>query len=697
MNRFAWVPNADEAGLTSLFERGVVPVIAPKDCDVRARRGRILQWHGLEEAPPDFAGVRHPPPRAQDAYVVAVHPEWEPPARAYAAATGRTYRRAAMRDLAALMSREPVEALVAIGPPSAFHSAALDPLRQARVPVGVLTAPDLETLTFVLAKQLAPGGARRRRHLVLRVSEHRSWECDDDAGAAIQEDSWDGARLTDLLGRDWHSLFINCHSEGAHSNLDTSVLCGRLDRVELDLAGKRVAGGCGEVDGRLVCKRVFSPDVRVVPCEELRVEQLVLMSCNGFLVAGELFPSAVSLVLGCANGFARAVLGTDRTGRHERHWMLGLSELSLRGMALSEIAFFLNGREELENGGRPWVLFGDPGPRRTQWLTLGSGGRLPDAARAVGVELGDLSPSSALGVRPGLSGQLARTATRAVYAPRERTPGAKAFLVDRSADLAEAITRLDAWSEHVQHAGRVERSIARRFREVLARDSDFTKALDRCTAVRLALEDTLQHAANIATAVRLERVWWEPLDEALRESNALVATWDEALATMLHHHVPLEALPEVRFDGVHYCTWCGLQRCDRCGTEAYGRVETKVSASMLRAAWCPACGPRELWTDDAPRLEVQVPERVRPGERVVVRVSGAPSRPGWLVAEFKDKARNCPIAQMLKQLPSPAAKFPVTLPDPLSPDVFAVSALWLSDLKCSFTRVRCIAAAQASG
>ena len=162
---------------------------------------------------------------------------------------------------------------------------------------GVVAGADAAAVHFALAKlQATPRPAPVGWAAVDGI--HRRVVIDGD------ECVWSDEHIVLALTRA-RLLVLIAHGEGAHANLSGVVVCGVVGDRER-VAGRPITGGC--IPGRR-CKRA-RPGVVVIPARSIRATEAILVSCNSFLVAPELYPSNSSLLLALVDGHARTVVGT---------------------------------------------------------------------------------------------------------------------------------------------------------------------------------------------------------------------------------------------------------------------------------------------------------------------------------------------------------------------------------------------------
>ncbi|HEX9335895.1 MAG TPA: hypothetical protein VF892_08405, partial [Pseudonocardiaceae bacterium] len=431
-----------------LLRDELLPVLVP-DSERRHRRwADVLAWYAA------VCGEPVPAPEGPDNVVVALDPDAHPAARVLGAATRRPVRIAGDDDIGRLV-RERVRSVVFVGLPASLTVRRMHWLA-ATVdrPWGVVTAADPAGLSFVVAKILLARPRPDPAALIdMRLSRVR--RTGGDGRWTPFEPLADDRVARWLYERDWDSLGLDAHGEGAHVNLGKIVLCGLVDGVETDRDGDPVAG-CADDPPR--CKRVTSADQRVLALRDVRARELFLASCNGFAVAGDMYPSSLSCVLSAADGFPARVLTTDRLTMVD-HW-LAPTLMELAGTASAgRIREFANDIGLRLTGVRPWILFGDPCGADEPLPVLGLDGALPTTpgARSVVPFRHDGLGGRVLEA-PG--GRLALGQRRGMLAVD--TPATGPWrLVDRTAEWARRTARMTELGRRVRRVGALEHAARR--------------------------------------------------------------------------------------------------------------------------------------------------------------------------------------------------------------------------------------------
>jgi hypothetical protein len=608
-------------------DRDTLPVLRPDAADRADRWAAVLRLRFVPESAPLAPGTR---------LVVA----WGE----VAAATGRQFARRTGAACVAAAGLD--EVLAAVGAaPSPTHVvvlAAADLLTVAAIGrlssacravgarLGLLCGRDEAALSFAAAKaSLRPDPALSGVD-VLDAPEHRS------AGnlRRLPPDYQESLRRPSL------AKLLRTHGEGGHAKLPDVVVCGLLDPVEFPAAPE---AGCSRTPRR--CKRAEARGASVVFADELTAPIIAFVCCNGFNVAGELYPSPVSMALGMAEGEAGAVLAPVRPLVATDAMVALVQDALAAGRPLGDLVADLN-----ELGARigqrdAFVLHGDPG-------ALPPAGTPRTPAVPGGASAGDQSAAVLTAVRD----RLVLTLTRAVRG-RRLLRSIRAWRGDRDdEDLTALATRLD----------RLEATSV--------------------NAVKWAETDpageSLDRLARAAMLVRLGVAGW---DRAM--ARFLVAARDSVDAFDAGHYD--QVLAEVT-DGAP---------CARCATPTevhrFGRAEPADEARA--AVLCRVCGPVSEGRVAGLRLAFPTAPGTATADAELVLTAELTPPAGPLPVEsvalhlrFFDKANDVCVhdeARTVPAAPGPV-EFRVALPPDLGVDLHSVRLVGLCGFDVAYARAR---------
>jgi hypothetical protein len=183
-----------------------------------------------------------------------------------------------------------------------------------------------------------------------------------DAPAHRPQDNplFESGRLTKRLLGAAHTKVLRSHGEGGHAKFPDVVVCGLLDDAEFP--SDRHAG-CTRGGRR--CKRAVSRGASVVFADELQAGIVCFICCNGFTVAGELYPSPVSMTLSFTEGWVSAIIAPNRPLTAPDSLIDSmLTDLSA-GRQLGDIVARLNQISSRLGQPAAFALHGDPRLRHT--------------------------------------------------------------------------------------------------------------------------------------------------------------------------------------------------------------------------------------------------------------------------------------------------------------------------------------------
>jgi hypothetical protein len=431
----------------------------------------------------------------------------------------------------------------------------LSAARNAGSSIGMLTGRDQSRLSYTVAKALLGPRKGLNGLKTFDAPSHR-----DHDNPALPPDE----RLRELESPSLVKA-LRAHGEGGHAKFPGVVICGVLEVTEFPTAPE---GGCSQEPRR--CKRAAASGARVIFGHELPARTICFLCCNGFNVAGELYPSEISLALSFLEGFAAAVIAPLRPLVAPDEMLATIEAGVDAGVSLAELVEDLN-QISRRNGDRDaFVLLGDP---TEQLQVLGQSG---DARPAAGLSV----DSEALEMWLGRLLGNAERGRRVLRATRlwlfEEPPAELVALERRFSELERLIVNTMKWAQ-VRPTGGSGRALLRAGKLIRLRTSEWDDLM-----ARLLLES---------------RATLDPFD---------IGHYDQVLT-------------DVTSGGP----------CPRCGTPTevgwYGMGEPAAEARV--AELCVVCGPlSEARHEGVSVVVAQVPARAMAGERVSVTAQlAAPS------------------------------------------------------------------------
>lgn len=629
--RLVWVADADRAAEVNLDS--AIPVIEPPQLWRRYLWESVLRSYGL-----DSGGTRRPDCARGDGHdVVGVGAEAAVPAAILAALLGR--RSVQVDSLAALerhMRSQTPASILGVALARGLSARHLERLTATAstcgVAIGVVTGRDIAGLTFSAAKLVAA-----RRWL-----DEPDLSLDGLAGTQLDGDGlrrWDDVAAT--LSERWRTLILLAHGEGAHARLGDLVICGVAEEREHHADGRAIDGCVRGVR----CKRAPQGAARALL--DVRARVLVLLSCNGLSLAGELYPSSASMALAAAESFPAAFLSaTRRVVLESSHAALVYDALAA-GATLGRAARLLNGDGAV--GAQPYLVCGDP-----CWAPAGG---------------------AALERPGGGEGRAARSAPRG--------------LEDRIGDIGG---RLDELARRLVWASAFERALA-----CGPARSRPAGAL-RLTATRRRLEARTWLALREVEQGRQRGCWPGVLDALDAQVAQDVGDWAQAAAALLHDGAMDASFAEL----LHFFSVPSAaqpaNRCERCSTTTEHTVLSALLPGLGRRVVvdCPVCGPLQEHAVGEPAVRLRGPASAVAGERAIVDllVEGSHEPPEWdavwVVAQLSDKAVDGSLSRLLRRHAAPADTVTLAIDVPLhaSPDLQTLRVAVVGAVRVAFARWR---------
>jgi len=524
----------------------------------------------------------------------------------------------------------------------------------------------------------------------------RQWRWRD--GDLEAEHALDQHNTWDTLQRsEWDTVSLHCHGDGAHANFNSVVLCGIPAAQEIGRGGWRAECALNAESAR--CKRVHGVDKRPFRFGDLRTRRICLFTCNGFSVAGDVYPSEASFVLSASEGYCAAIMTTDRRLRFESWLFRAVHSMLDKGRSLTEIATLLNDLHAYGNGPQPYLLFGDPAhidpvPQPVR----DGGGRKGKAEAGIWVgELGNLSKCKVLGIDldpPQIA--LQRGVRMALIADARGC--ANPALVDRTTEFE----RFNSWI--VRLTARLRRS--QRLRAAVLRhhprEVETSGAIwgPWCELLKLSrrLEFSVDEGVRLLAEIRQRGVWSRSVQTWRSHALLLVGMWDAQFSQLLDEHLLESDLHELLRDGFCELTTRAGSACPRCGCTL---TEGSAAAPFIIAGkhrWhdCPTCGPREAWDQGLPRLEARPPNSIYAGGavRMPVRLSRTahppldPTGAGFLVTHLKDSGRGLVSYRNVERIPRRTCTLNIKVPSESTLEIHTLRLAFVRELGVTYLRLR---------
>lgn len=551
------------------------------------------------------------------------------------------------------------ESVTLIGRTDIFPtSALLDLVEGLRLPWGVLTGDDLASLAFACLKSLGawqPERAQPAQIVLDRINGHAARHSGFDQPA--EPLSFDAAVLRDLLRTGAAQAVFHAHGEGAHCNFDPLVVCGRTGVQEMGRNGAALAG-CADGAAGITCKRA-APGAALL-LRDVPTPLLWLFTCNGISLAGEHYPSDLSLARASIEGYVAAMVSTLFPVYNSQAEIARIAGKLRAGMLLSALTQEENDRRRAVGLAAPWVLLGDA-------ACAGQGaGHRPERR--------DGHRQAPQPAEPTGAKHIAATDTAATdIAATEQDTRAGLLAITQAEDLLLNIKRLSL-------------------------DADGQALLSKLDRLRQDLSVTLRllmRAQTIATqfgGVETER----DLLAALRDQ--LVAAWEELLAALVHDHLAFADHDRLWSDGLAARATRTRDPCPRCGSGLWRKGHYLPLADADAAAVfagesrsCPVCGPVSYRTAGfRAALAAELPRVARQRAELTLNVAlaEADARPGRLILGLRDKSRGKQVWIARHAMTRPRLEIKLPVPPDMGLDLHTLRIVFLSGLEMTAVRLR---------
>ena len=683
-------------------------MLTPSDPARKVRWETVLAWYGLSFAASPLScktvpELSHLSCVSDDADVVAVLDTTSlPAARLFAVGLNRPLLYVTDDNyLQKLLFEHSLRSLVFIGAPSLFNVRHLEFLHSyIKGPWGVVTAPDLPGLTFVVAKLLARNTNKDRPWATIDAFTRTAREFTPHELPPRPQSLSPELTYELVCRRDWHTLALAAHGEGGHANLHSIVLCGLVGEMELSLSGQEI-DGCRWEGGIRKCKRVHEPNITVLSFGDLRTERLCFLSCNGFSVAGELYPSNVSCILSAAEGYPSEILTTDQPAwieSFDSYIALGLLHLN---SGLGDLQQFANEKHLALVHTKPYVLFGDPSPHALHWSRPSEEGILsppylsplvpltiPSKQAPVILELDSMSSRAklVLGIEHG-----------AVLLEEPET-AVSLQLVERTERWNEILKEHKAFARTLHQARSLEHAVEHLYQGSLQRDSSFREKLVTLTELRVKVEQSVQRVLWECQAMKRSGIWSDSVENRAKVAYTYVTLWDRHFAELTNEYLFRGNYEHVLTYGLEEKVRTQGEACQRCGSAiTFVSAVDPLAVQMNRVqASCPTCGTQGVWTEDGPHLFVKLPEHLVPHSTIDLIISiqcsqtatSSHTGPGVLIGEFTDKGCGKPFFRILESVTGHTIIRTIAIPESISSDLHTLRLVWVERLNVSFLRLR---------
>jgi hypothetical protein len=661
----------------------------------------VLRWYGLDEGPFDTGNAVRPPRVAGRDVIVALDEDYAVPARFYATTSRRPFvqlERASVADVAQHLAKTHCTSALLVGKPSHFTVRKLDALsEQIGIPWGLLTARDVPGLSFLVAKLLA--GARAHAHGFGLIDAIAGRVTEFDSVPSLPTSFDNGSIGAMLRDHRWQTLVVHAHGGNSHAMLRSVVLCGLVDDVEHDLAGRPLAGCRADVSPRR-CKRVPRGDSPIVSFGEVRARQLCLLTCSGFSINTE-YPSDLGAILSTAEGYPLATVAARVYVSYDVAEPLLFLLLRAQGLDLGPIVDFVNGIVHSRGEGRPYILFGDPAGKliRPRLAAPGARVELGVGREAVPLTFPENGQRRIRAVEPSARGVrlMAGTSTGALVTLG--SPPRRRFRLLDATDHSQAVgSWLADVAQRLHGAAWLERRIRRHYAADLGATPRFVSALAVLSKLRAELEQETEDALELWDHASRRWVWND--DVALRCQRIVsgIDRWNAAMSSLVADHLvrPIYGdalLARMLTTGFRATSSTRVKRtCDSCGdslqrsvmVDPLGYQPTRCDVS------CAHCGAAEVWERGGLRMRAAIPPLLRPGQTasITVRFTGRASEPSTsevpglalhsrLVAFMSDKGTRAVVLQRIEDVVAPELELAFAIPKKMTPEVHT---LWLAHI-----------------
>ncbi len=676
----------DLSGLLKVYKAGPsssIPILMPPNS------GRLRRWQSVLSS---YECVRPPAQltaRESGHWIVVIGKDLIATGEYLSTFLGRSFRQLeSIGDLSRWITQNSPTSVLAIARAAAWSTDAVRSVANCvqeteRTAWGILPTQDLPGLTFAAAKLLLSRMSKRPADVY--IDAYR------DTIEILTADKEGTEKAVDPLKQEWRALILRAHGEGSHVNLNKTVLCGAPVEGERDLEGRNVRG-C-EAGRR--CKRVCGSSTEIVAVSDVRTNLLCLLSCNGFSVCGEHYPSNSSVAISALDGYAASVLTTTMQTAPADCLPRVLHGLMLQRYTLGAICRIMNDCEIAASGNPLYVLCGDPNTQITDPDDVESDRKIERVERKTvhHLDLGTLRSGSTVEVSQSVD---AVRGTKEILVLGQRDAIANARIVDRTSDINEFDRRIRRLMLRVYSAQHLERTIQSILMPQIQENEGFAVALDQLTAARHQTERCLWQGLRACQVAQRDGIWLPGIETWTRSATLGVTTWDGGLAAIIRNHLFDKLFNVLHFYHRHSKSYAS-DNCPRCGASVLVTDYDSPDGVVMRrqSRECVVCGPLTEVPECGVQVDIELTTPLRAGRRATLKLSSDPIGTGGVCVdkgvaaiEIQDRAREVNIISALRTGLGHRDEVEFVVPNDMSCDLHLARVAWVQEFQVSFARCR---------
>jgi hypothetical protein len=311
--------------------------------------------------------------------VVGIGSAYLPEAERLAAATDRGFFKAkSISDFRSRMAGA-LGHVVLVGAPGSLLVRDLnDFAASSPIPIGVISGTDLRETSKLIDFAIKPVFKAARRVICVDGIYESAFSIDTGTGLTTVHDPFNSS-LHGLFHEEWNIATVCAHGSCNHLDLHSAVICGISDDAS---EWPRSSSGCWSTGNKRFCKR--APRGHAVHyLSDIKAKAVVVLTCSGFSLAGELYPSNASLVRSAEAGGASIVLTTLGLYVPQQWEAQHLTNELFKGNSVAATMATLNAYHHRRYGIRPYICFGDPLCRFEAHEPVVRAGQFPPAFMAI--------------------------------------------------------------------------------------------------------------------------------------------------------------------------------------------------------------------------------------------------------------------------------------------------------------------------
>ncbi|MGE7308094.1 hypothetical protein ACQKJG_30280 [Priestia megaterium] len=706
--KISWIKNSTE--YYSYINSDVVPVLTPNNTKRKSRWTKVLDFHGVKQVDNVVNNqydelsylTIHDLQSSKvltENWVVLLNKDFLPAVYFFSQKTNRSLIVIdSLEELIEIISYKTPKSILIIDKYQSFTIKILKEIsnsiynKSINIRWGIATAKDIEGISFVITKFLISGNIQGSTG-TLDILNKRIVNVKEGINYSTNS-------IKQAVNNTWENLIIAAHGEGAHANLESVVLCGLSEEIEKDLNGNYIHKGCNLEK----CKRAQSKNVESMPVYQLKIKNCLFLSCNGFSVAGDLYPSDLSFVLSAAEGYVTNIITTTETQSFNPDIVEIFHYMIQNEMNMSDIVNIHNDIQKNFKNNYPFVLFGDPLAYDNSSNEVNSLEQYDELKfeidNKVSIHRRKIKEHSSIyQINPNEIVPFIGK-NYIVYLNKSNEPlknikltnvlGKAEVLVENLNISLQKLAQLKLFEDQLLIINaRILQKLDSQENDIFKKFSKYRKELNLCIE-RFFLDINRMYSSNYWNTTIIEKyeIYIAKLTKNLYQ----------CLLMLFHNKTILKSL-DLSLSQHYYRRTCSTsKKCPRCQAQlSLNVLDSKMNWVSNRFEYdCPVCGLVYNLSKDTPYITIESLNDAIPGSDYKIQLKPCSlkqenlSTVSYIIGEVTNKSTGQTIHQFIKcgNLSEEAMSVDVPLPENLESDLHTIRVILLCDYNISFSRFR---------